>query len=73
MADRIFGEGNLTEMILVMQKCSKRKDARIPVEIIQIYRLIPGEEHRAMIKVQDGSDWTSRRHQLAEQLKNSFR
>ena len=73
MADRLIAEGKMTEMILVMQKCSKRKEARIPEEIIQKYRLIPGEEHRAMIKVQDGSDWTSRRHQLAEQLKNSFR
>mgnify|MGYP007006457844 CR=1 FL=1 len=36
----------LTEMILVMQKCSKRKEARIPEEIIQKYRVIPGEEHR---------------------------
>ena len=73
MADRLIAEGKMTEMILVMQKCSKRKEARIPEKIIQKYRLIPGEEHRAMIKVQDGSDWTSRRHQLAEQLKNSFR
>ena len=73
MADRLIAEGKMTEMILVMQKCSKRKEARIPEEIIQKYRLIPGEEHRAMIKVHDGSDWTSRRHQLAEQLKNSFR
>ena len=73
MADRLIAEGKMTEMILVMQKCSKRKEARIPEEIIQKYRVIPGEEHRAMIKAQDGSDWTSRRHQLAEQLKNSFR
>ena len=73
MADRLIAEGKMSEMILVMQKCSKRKEARIPEEIIQKYRVIPGEEHRAMIKAQDGSDWTSRRHQLAEQLKNSFR
>ena len=73
MADRLIAEGKMTEMILVMQKCSKRKEARIPEEIIQKYRVIPGEEHRAMIKAQDGSDWTSCRHQLAEQLKNSFR
>ena len=73
MADRLIAEGKMTEMILVMQKCSKRKEARIPEEIIQKYRVITGEEHRATIKAQDGSDWTSRRHQLAEQLKNSFR
>ena len=73
MADRLIAEGKMTEMILVMQKCSKRKEARIPEEIIQKYRVIPGEEHRATIKAQDGFDWTSRRHQLAEQLKNSFR
>lgn len=45
MADRLIAEGKMTEMILVMQKCSKRKEARIPEEIIQKYRLIPGEEH----------------------------
>ena len=52
-ADRLIAEGKMTEMILVMQKCSKRKEARIPEEMIQKYRVIPGEEHRAMIKAQD--------------------
>ena len=42
MADRLIAEGKMTEMILVMQKCSKRKEARIPEEIIQKYRVIPG-------------------------------
>ena len=69
MADRLIAEGKMTEMILVMQKCSKRKEARIPEEIIQKYRVIPGEEHRAMIKAQDGSDVYKRQPQAVRMWK----
>lgn len=86
IADRLMADGEIPEMILVMQKCSEKQNIQIPEKIFRKYRVVPREDAQAVIRKeklyekkpeisnqQAVPDWTSRRHVLVKLLKEMFR
>lgn len=86
IADRLMADGEIPEMILVMQKCSEKQNIQIPEKIFREYRVVPREDAQAVIRKkklyekmpeisnqQAVPDWTFRRHVLVKLLKEMFR
>jgi len=50
IADRLMADGEIPEMILVMQKCSEKQNIQIPEKIFRKYRVVPREDAQAVIR-----------------------
>ena len=81
-----MADGEIPEMILVMQKCSGKQDTQIPEKIFRKYRVMPREDAQTVIRKEKlyekmpeisnreaAPDWTFRRHVLVKLLKEMFR